>query len=616
MVSKIVELYKKMDNKLQKGLHLSVYESTIAIGCILVAVVMFVRVFYGTELTDEAFHVSDALAMMHGNVYYAYNNYSYGTGGGFLMIPFLFVYEIFVPDNAGVILYARICYMIFWYSIVIFGYQILKKEFDKSSVLLVTGFMIAFAGSGGLYDFSYNSVPCAMAFISGLTIYDTIEHENKYTKGKLILSGFMMGIAVFGHPGYLVAVVSFAMVIFIRSNGLKNKLLNVLCCVIGGIAEIFVVTIPIIVQTDFSTLIAGIKNKLHPYPTGNMYKGTTLDKLALVIEAYRQILPYLIIISFFMFFISRRCIREKEKKLTLKEYALLATSTAIFFLVIYLCIMQARTNSAIVNWYWGFLASIGITVLLCFFELKKYPIILYIGLYPIIFTFASIIGIDSYASMERFAAAVPAMAVYFLILLNEEGKHVKMIATVSIVGCILAIVLNNYRYVYRDEHFSVLGSKVSSGVYKGLYTTQARAHDLPELEEYLNSIVEEDEYYAFRDNVPAGYLMMHRGIMCDKATWDCLNYTYGKNAPANLYEFYQRRRAFPQKYIYVDYGRDTNLSIENETYTFNEFINSYYKKTADFKLNDTFYHIMVFEYHGGFDGDFDYWIDRHMLQEG
>lgn len=109
--------------------------------------------------------------------------------------------------------------------------------------------------------------------------------------------------------------------------------------------------------------------------------------------------------------------------------------------------------------------------------------------------------------------------------------------------------------------------------------------------------------------------MMHRGVMCDKATWDCLNYSYQKNAPANLYEFYQRRGAFPQKYIYVDFGRDENLSIEDEDFKFNEFINTYYTKTADFALNETFYHIMVYEYQGGFDGDFAYWIERHMLQE-
>ena len=146
MVSKAIDLYKSIDTNTQKIFHLTIYEAVIAVGCILSAIIMIIRVFYGTELTDEAFYVSDALTMMHGNVYYAYNNYSYGTGGVFLMIPLLFIYELFVPNNAGVFLYTRICYMIFWYTVSILGYRILKKDFKKSSALLVTGFMITFAG--------------------------------------------------------------------------------------------------------------------------------------------------------------------------------------------------------------------------------------------------------------------------------------------------------------------------------------------------------------------------------------------------------------------------------------------------------------------------------------
>ena len=293
---------------------------------------------------------------------------------------------------------------------------------------------------------------------------------------------------------------------------------------------------------------------------------------------------------------------------------ILSLSSAFFLITLYFCYLQAGTNSTIVSWYWGFLASIGVTILLLMAESIKFPILLYIGVYPIIFAFASIMIIDSSASTRRFVVAVPAILAYFLIILEEESELARFLTTVSVVLCILAIGINNYRYVYRDEHLSSLDYKVESGVYKGIFTTATRARDLPELEDYLNNIVEENEYYAFRDNVPAGYLMMHTGIMCDKDTWDPLNYSYKKNAPANLYEFYQRRGVFPQKYIYVDYGRDTNLSIEESEYKFNEFINRYYKKTADLSLNETFYHVMVYEYKGGFDGNFDYWINRHMIQ--
>lgn len=611
----MLEKYKRIDIKVQHILHISIYEMLVLTGCILAAIIMLIRVYYGTEITDEAYYISDAIAMIHGNIPYAYNNYSYGTGSAFLIIPFVFIYELIVPDNEGLFLYTRICFMVFWYIVLIFGYIILKKDFKRSSALLVTGFLIPYAGGGYLFNFSYNTIPCALAYISGLLIYDAIEHKNKYSSAKLISSGFILGIAILAHPGYITAVAVFALVIFIRSSNIKEKFHNILYCLIGGITEMLVVLIPIILQTGLSVLLAGIDNKLHPYLTESTYTGTLADKMIVLTEIYKENGIYLFKIFLFMLIFSLRYIREKERRLPKKEYVFLGVSTAVFFLTVTYCQEQIQTNGNNANWQWGFLGSIVIMIMLLFVEFKKYPVILYLGIYPVIYSFAVIAGVDSSALMRRFIAAVPALAVYFLIMLDHESELIRVIITTSVVGCILAMGINQYKYVYRDEHISALDYKVETGIYKGIYTTEARAGDLPELEEYLNSIVNEDEYYAFRDNVPAGYLMMHRGIMCDKATWDCMNYSYGKNSPANLYEFYQRRGAFPQKYIYIDYGADESLSIENEDYKFNEFIKTYYKKTEDFILNSTFYHIVVYEYAGGFDGNFDYWIDRHMLRE-
>ena len=67
--------YRRIDEKVQKVIRLSIYECLIALGCVFAAIVILIRVFYGTELTDEAFYVSDAVTMMHGSLYYAYNNY-------------------------------------------------------------------------------------------------------------------------------------------------------------------------------------------------------------------------------------------------------------------------------------------------------------------------------------------------------------------------------------------------------------------------------------------------------------------------------------------------------------------------------------------------------------
>ena len=156
-----------------------------------------------------------------------------------------------------------------------------------------------------------------------------------------------------------------------------------------------------------------------------------------------------------------------------------------------------------------------------------------------------------------------------------------------------------------------LDCRVESGVYQGLYTTESRANDLPELEEYLNTVVSQDEYYCFRDNVPCGYLMVRQGQMCESATWDIMQYSYGLNTPAPLFDYYMRRGTVPDKIIYVDFGRDDHLSIEDENFRYNDFVNAYYELVEEVALNGTFRRVLVYQYNGTFDGDFSYWIDTY-----
>ena len=180
--------------------------------------------------------------------------------------------------------------------------------------------------------------------------------------------------------------------------------------------------------------------------------------------------------------------------------------------------------------------------------------------------------------------------------------------------CVLMIIngyVTNNNGVYRDAAISELNHRVTTGVYAGLYTTETRVHDLPELEAYLNSVIGEDERYAFRDNVPGAYLMLHKGVVCEPSSWDMCAYTYGRNTPAVLFDYYRRRNMIPDKIIYIDYGRDSCLSIEKENYRYNDFVHAYYDLVDDFELNETFKHIMVYAYNGKFDGNIDWWIQNY-----
>lgn len=603
----------------------SLYETILLAACAVIALLMLVRVFYGTELTDEAFYVSNTMAMMRGNVPYVYGSFGFGTGGTFLLIPFLFVYGLFVPDDAGIFLFSRICFMLFWWLTVAVGYRFLKKDFKRSSALLVSVFMLAFAGGGqGLYNFSYNTTPLAVTYMAGLIIYDAVEHKSKRSPLKLVLAGFLMGIAFLGHAGYAVAILTFAIVIVIRTEGIKGKILNVVCCVAGGLLELAVVFIPIIAQTSLPAVLDGTRMYWKPVwkPLALGYiRDITTSKLAEVAGLFGMIIPCFIVAVAVAYALSTRYIRENEKKLEKSGYAALAVSAVVVALVLLFARLQVRATASSDNWYWGAIAVLGIPALFCLRKHRGHPVLLYMGIYPIVYSFGEILFVTNSTSLSRLSYAAPALAIYFLVILNEVGELARLLAAVAVATCTMAMMVNNYRYVYRDGHFAKLTSVVKSGVYKGIRTTGERARDLPELEEYLNKVIAGGEPYAFRDNVPAGYLMARAGTMCDKSTWDSMNYAYLADNnrdiydnPMALYAYYQKRGMFPKKYIYVEYGSYDKLSIDDDGYKFSEFVRGCYEKTADFALNATFRRVVVYEYKGGFDGNFGPWTERDKLR--
>jgi hypothetical protein len=188
---------------------------------------------------------------------------------------------------------------------------------------------------------------------------------------------------------------------------------------------------------------------------------------------------------------------------------------------------------------------------------------------------------------------------------------VKYTAVLISIACILVQGFNLYAHPYREARIRDMTQRVNCGVYKGLYTTPASAEDVQQLESFLNTVIGKDDYYAFRDNAPCGYLMTHSGKMCDASSWDILQYTYGHNTPSKLFDYYKRRGAVPDVIVYLDYGRDEILSVDDHEYRYNDFLNKYYRLTDNCRLNETFQEIKVFRYSGGFDGDYDTWICRY-----
>ncbi|MBQ1397709.1 MAG: hypothetical protein IIY89_04365, partial [Clostridia bacterium] len=109
-----------------------IYSYAVMGGVTLVIVMMYVRAFFGTELTDEAFYVAEAKEMLHGNVPFAYAFWGACVGFPFLLIPLIAIYECFVPSLAGVFLFARLCFVTYKVLVWAVAYSVFRRKLNHS----------------------------------------------------------------------------------------------------------------------------------------------------------------------------------------------------------------------------------------------------------------------------------------------------------------------------------------------------------------------------------------------------------------------------------------------------------------------------------------------------
>lgn len=585
-----------------------VYSFVVFFGVLLTIILMYVRCFYGTELSDEAYYVSEAKEIINGNIPFAYNNSSKALGFTFLLIPIIKVYSVFVPNLEGIFLVTRLCFVTFKVIISSILYLVFQKSQKRYNALLLVGVLIPLFGY--FQNFNYNNVPIWLLLLSGLLLYDVIEQDAKYRRVELICAGFSTGIAIFANPGWGLTLFIFGAVIFFEVKDRRKKVETLLYYFGAVFGEVVIVIVPIVIKTSFAEVWYGFYRLFI-----NKIPVDSLDPDKSYIKVIMGFFPPLLgrlaimgIVTMIIYFFSTRYICENESRLTRTQYKILAFTIALATDMIFKAYRNMGTDVAA---YWAFTVTIYLIVFYLSGLYKQEKILWYLGVYPLVFVIAEIVLVDYNAGINRFSNAITIIIPLLYVLLKQESELTRGVATALAVAIIFFTGYADFGYVYRDDDIRTLNYKVESGVYKGIYTSAVRQKDLVELENYLNDLIAEDETYSFRDNVPFAYLMVHHGQVCELSTWDCLQYSYDRNSPALLFDYYQRRNMIPDWIVYIDYGRDEKLSIEDDNYRYNDWVDTYYNQVDDFILNETFYHVIVYKYNGSFDGNYQRWIDNY-----
>lgn len=595
------------ENNTEYGLDPKRRERLVLIAALLIAAGVVVRAFFGVDVTDESFYLSDALAMLHGNLPYALNNFFLASGYAFLPLPLLFLYERLVPDCEGIVLFSRLCFLAFHFLCVFVAARVLGRHVTRTSARLYACCMLPCI-CNWIVNFNYNSIPLVLLCTVAILLFDAVERDGRGARATLFLSGFLSAVAVFANPAYACAVILNLLLIPLCAREGK-RLASLLLYMAGGILGILIVAVPLLMQAGPQLLWEGIEGMItNKFPREARDNAISVGRRILQLGWIGFWETIVFLIAFLsvplLRFFNRRAGRELPDRRSLFRFGIAAG----FCLLLIGFILGDRDYYCLSEL--GIAGAACLVLVLLTERGSRARLLLFLGLYPTVYALTEVF-FTSGQPTERFFNCLPVVFCVLMSLRESEDRRTRLLAAVGMSLCIALQLFSLYNEPYRDSPVWELDTRVESGVYKGLYTVKQRAEDLPRMEEYLNGIVEETDSYAFRDCFPGGYLMVHRGQICDITSWDVLQYSYGLNTPSRLFDYYKRRDSIPSVIVYVNYGRDKLLSAEDERVRYNDFLNAYYELEDERFPDGMFDHIMVFRYAGGFDGDYESWIDAY-----
>ncbi len=200
---------------------LKIHSSKIQYICFAVLMVVFVSVDlwktrYGFPIPDETFYVTIPHRILQGDAFFI-DEWHLSQMTGFLQIPFVWTYEFITKSTVGIILFMRICYVLFHTAIAIFVYIRLRKY---GYIAIVTVLLYFIFTPFDIITLNYNTVGMDMLVFTG-AIMATADVNRKIP---FIISGVSFSAVVLCCPFMTIVYILFVLVVFMRTVFEKKQI--------------------------------------------------------------------------------------------------------------------------------------------------------------------------------------------------------------------------------------------------------------------------------------------------------------------------------------------------------------------------------------------------------
>lgn len=532
------------------------------------------RVHFGIDFRDESWYVAEPYAVANLGLIPFVNNITQSPG---FTLPLALAYWCYtsIEGTDGIFLFSRLLYVTTVIIISLVEYIIARKNYKVDIPFVVFAVLIASSNAYCLFDLNYNTIgliyyPLIMLLV--FAKYESFGEVNWYG----FWAGFLAVRATMASPQIFVGLlVIFLYLIFKKKfNIVKWIIIGALflCCVIFG---------TVIIKWGWVRVYSWFGLFFNQ---GYLLIEKHYGLLHTLKYLFKMFLPAIVTFYLVSLFINKM---DSNQKKILLDYSIIALIiTGIFF-------------SWVFDDYYGTILAYGtwfLPYMYAFFVKKKYykEVLVVCSSYLTIYLFASVNNVFGFYSCREYWFTVPIIINLLLIYndvfrQNETHKnHIRLKYC-----CLLCFVLLacykmwcNFFYVYNDEAISRLDARIETGVWKGIYTTPKKEKSVTDLEFFLKSITDGKDRVLCFDLVPFAYIMVN-GKICSPTTLDIGVYEFKVNDPTQCYTYFKAEKNVPTHIMYIDYDKKEQLSINDEKWKFNEFVNKYYRFHQEYS-NDAF----------------------------
>lgn len=527
-------------NKVNKGI---IVDIVIFFSVALAFAILVWRIFYGVELTDEAFYVELANRISLGSIP-LYDMWEQAQTASLFLVPVVWMLRTLTGGVEGIVLVARLMYLFYACISSLLFYLLIRKTLIGKGIAGLASVCFLFYAPFSIYCISYNTmINCFLLLMFGIVL--NIELTQSRKRWKYFTLGIILALGALSYPTFvlfaILIVFIYAVIIWIRF-GFMEGLEAFIWMTVGGLMFALIVSSIFIIGAGFYQIVMGIKGIL----SDSVYhvKSNLYDLIFLkLVETFRI---YLVDMKMILVIGIMGIIRILKNKIPYL-YFLLALVPVY---ALYQCFSNFSRWETLIT-----VVSVGALIVvlpfLCFMSDLYKKEIFFISYFSIIISGVAFLVVATSSAGSGLQIShlfyIQYLAYFLCIyfLFNEQmnikretqkkSSNAKFIFLVPIVILLSCFCITSYR----DVKVWNMDARIKSGPYKYLRTTKER-------KEYL-SYVEQSMQYVNQTRADNTVMVLHQApylyLFLDlkpvvPTTWGIYEPRYPTNEP--VYKRYFR----------------------------------------------------------------------------